>query len=65
MRPPFLLFLLLAACAGPPVIDWPQTTAPPTPALLPGAALVPPAASADPGPALAARAGDLRGSVGL
>ena len=65
MRRLFILFLLLSACASPPVIAWPETAAPATPALLPGTALVPPAASSDPGPALTARATDLRASLGL
>ena len=60
-----LIFLLLSACATPPVIAWPEGAAPATPDLLPTASLTPPAASEDPGPALDARAAALRSSLGL
>jgi hypothetical protein len=65
MRRPILVLLLLTACTAPPVIDWPQTEPPETPALLPGTTLVPPGASPDPGPALDARARALRLGLGL
>jgi hypothetical protein len=64
MRRLILLFLLLSACA-PPVINWPETEAPSTPPLLPGASLIPPQGSTDPGPALDARATALRTGLGL
>ena len=65
MRRPLLLLILLSACVRPPVIDWPETEAPPTPALLPAEELVPPAGMADPGPALEARGAALRESLGI
>lgn len=65
MRRLSLVFLLLSACASPPVIDWSDAEAPPTPDLLPGVLLVPPVQSENPGPALEARAEALRSGLGL
>jgi hypothetical protein len=57
--------LSLTACSPPPVIAWPAGPVPATPALLPASDLVPPVASTDPGPGLAARATALRASLGM
>lgn len=66
MRRPFaLLILALSACSPPPQVAFPVGPVPDSPGLLPAESLSPPAASSNPGPALADRAQTLRTTLGL